>query len=269
MPDTEYIISEMTSPFPMNEFDSYLYGLIVTDGCIYLQKGSNKGKVTIELQRGDEPLLLELCKHVPSARISRRTRDTNFKDGCESSTFAESNGWFRGRLFAQGMMMRNKSIVGAPPNGRYVESAFWRGVFDGNGSNGMTSMNKPFISLTTKSEPLKEALCDLLEREFGIKKNVNRNKRDGVYNIMLSNEHAIEFMDYLYDGATIWLERKHDKYLECKQWKREPSVPGGRRWTPDEDAYVIEHSVKESVEHLGRTYNSVYQRKAKLKRSAA
>lgn len=252
----------------MNEFDSYLYGLILTDGNVYLQE-RNRGRISIELKREDEPLLLELCEHVPTARVSRRERDTNFKEGYKSAVFCETNGWFRGMLFAQGMLLRNKSIAGAPPNGRHVEPAFWRGVFDGNGSNGMTSENRPFISLATKSEPLKEALCSLLDREFGIKKNVNRNRRDDIYNIMLYNESAIQFMDYLYDGATIWLERKHVKYLECKQWVRAPTVLGGRRWTPEEDAYIMEHSLKESVEHLGRTYASVYQRRARLIKNAA
>lgn len=263
--DVEKVITATSAPFPMDEFDSYLYGLVITDGNVYLS--GNKGRIAIELQRGDEGLLVALARHVPSASVTRRKRDTNFKKGYESSTFAESNAWFRNRLFAQGMPQRDKSVIGAPPTCQYVESAFWRGVFDGNGSNGITATNTPFISLTTKSEPLKVCLCELLYKRFGIKKSVNRNKRDDIYNIMLTGEHAVAFMDYLYEGATIWLERKHEKYLLCKQWTPTPSLRP-RKWTVDDDLYVISHDIKTSMEHLGRTYNAVYQRIRRLKQGA-
>ena len=40
----------------MNQFESYLFGLILTDGSVYLTT-RNRGKIKIEIQRSDIGLL--------------------------------------------------------------------------------------------------------------------------------------------------------------------------------------------------------------------
>ena len=43
----------------MNNFESYLFGLILTDGSVYLNT-RNRGKITIELQKSDIQLLYDI-----------------------------------------------------------------------------------------------------------------------------------------------------------------------------------------------------------------
>ena len=69
----------------MNQFESYLFGLILTDGSVYLTT-QNRGKITIELQRSDIELLEKIQQNIPESIISIRKRNTNFKKGYESAT---------------------------------------------------------------------------------------------------------------------------------------------------------------------------------------
>ena len=88
---------------------------------------------------------------------------------------------------------------------------------DGDGSLGMTGQGLPFISLVTKSEYLKEGYLDFLESHLGIKKNVSRNKRDGVYNIMSNSKPALVISNYLYsNNPKLYLDRKYNNYLFMK-----------------------------------------------------
>lgn len=62
----------------MDAFESYLFGLILTDGSIYLTT-RNRGKITIELQKSDNDLLYGIQKRIPESSINTRKRGTNFK----------------------------------------------------------------------------------------------------------------------------------------------------------------------------------------------
>ena len=103
----------------------------------------------------------------------------------------------------------------------FNEFDFWRGVIDGDGSLGITSKNIPFISLVTKSENLKIEYLKFLEKYLNIKKSINRNKRDNVYNIMVTNENAIKLINLIYyDTSKIYLNRKFIKAKQVLLWQR-------------------------------------------------
>ena len=119
-----------------------------------------------------------------------------------------------------GFPKKDKTIVAAPPQTKYSEKDFWRGVIDGDGSLGLTGAGLPFISLVTKSENLKNEYLKFLEKYLGLKKNINRNKRDAVFNIMSNSGNAIKIVDLLYsNNPPIYLDRKYNKYTEMITWK--------------------------------------------------
>ena len=240
----------------MNQFESYLFGLILTDGSVYLTT-RNRGKITIELQRSDIELLEKIQQNIPESIISIRKRNTNFKEGYESATWANYRLSFRTQMFNWGLPKHDKSTIGTIPNTNYSKSDFWRGVYDGNGSIGFTKQNEPFISLATASGLLKDELCKLLFDKFNIRKNVNPNNRDHIYNIVLKNEDAIEFCNFLYDNATIYLQRKYDNYQQIRTWKRTKKRMKQESWSPDEIKYIQTHTVIDSMQYLNRTENSI------------
>lgn len=250
----------------MNNFESYLFGLILTDGSVYLNT-RNRGKITIELQKSDIQLLYDIQKQIPESKVTTRKRDTNFKKNYESGIWVNYQLSFRNKLFSYGLPTENKCYIGNIPIVLYSEKDFWRGVFDGNGSIGFTKQNEPFISFTITSENLKNSLCELLTKKFNIHKNVNPNNRDNVYNIVLKNEDAIIFTNFMYENANIYLNRKYQKYLQFSKWKRTKKRIKQQSWSLDEINFIKCHTIEESMIQLNRSNNSIKMKLWRIRQS--
>lgn len=200
----------------MNESESYIYGLLITDGSLYLST-RNRGRVTLEVNEKDKDIVEKLYNEIPNSKIKERTRNTNFKNEYSTKIFSNSRLEFREKLISQGFPVKDKTLVASIPSINFNKYHFWRGVIDGDGSLGITSNNIPFISLVTKSENLKNEYLNFLFTELGVIKNINRNKRDDVYNIYLSGNNAIKLIKILYiDNPGIYLDRKYNKALEIQ-----------------------------------------------------
>ena len=61
----------------MNENESYIFGLLITDGSMYLTT-RNRGKVTLEVSEKDFDIVEKLFNEIPGSKIHTRTRNTNF-----------------------------------------------------------------------------------------------------------------------------------------------------------------------------------------------
>ena len=248
------------------EEKSYIFGLLGTDGNLSLYE-RNRGKISLEVQIRDKDICEKLFNLVPNSSITERERDTNFKQGYHSVTFTNHQLSFRQMLLDYGFPEKDKTNNFTVPNSEYSERDFWRGVIDGDGSLGFCQDGSPFLSLTTKSENLKEEYCKLLLK-FGIEKNINRNKRDNIYNIMIKNEDALNVIHYLYDNCELYLERKYQKALETYGWVRtKPKAAPRKKWTPEQDEYILSHTIEESMKYLDRTKNSIEMRLYRLRQS--
>lgn len=250
----------------MNNFESYLFGLLMTDGSLNLQE-RNRGKVTLELQKEDSQLLQQIYEKIPNSSLRERTRDTNFKEGYVSTIWSNSQLEFRTWLIDNGFPIEEKTWNACPPSCEFSIKDFWRGAFDGDGSLGFIKDGSPFMSFTTKSEVLKTNLLELLKTEFGIVKNINRNKRDNIYNITIKNEDAQDFAHYLYDNCEIAMPRKYQKAQEIFSWVRTKVKTTRRTWLPKEDDFILNHSVQESMRELNRTESSIKNRLFRLNKS--
>lgn len=248
------------------DYDSYLFGLILTDGSLYFNT-RNRGKVQIELSYDDKDIIEKIQEHFYyKSYINTRNRDTNFIKNYKSIIWSCYQQEFREELLKLGMPKNNKSELANTPLAKYNKNAFWRGVIDGDGSIGITKNNEPFISLVIVSEQLAQKFLMFLKDEFNIIKIVNRNKRDNVYNITVKNEDAINLGNYIYKNSTIYMNRKYKKYLEFKNWKRTKKKINARTWTDKEDNFILNNSVEKSIKVLNRTESSIKTRLWRLKK---
>lgn len=246
------------------EEKSYIFGLLGTDGSLYLTT-QNRGKVTLEVNIKDKDICEKLFHIIPNSSLSERTRDTNFKDKYRSVTFSNHQLSFRQEMIDFGFPVEDKTNNISVPSQKYSERDFWRGVIDGDGSLGFIDNGSPFLSLVTKSENLKNEYCKMLLKKFQIEKNINRNKRDNVYNITIKNEDAVNVIHYLYDNSTLFLDRKYQKALEIYQWIRTvPKAPPRKKWSPEQDKYILTHTIEESMSYLNRTKQSIRTRLYRL-----
>ena len=243
------------------EEHAYFVGFVQGDGSLY-SNTRNRGKLCIELAERDKDILLRFknmldCK----SYLHTRTRDTNFKKNYTCSALSIHSLEFRNDLVLNGIPYGKKSETIMPPsNPNLNKIGYIRGLIDSDGSLGLTSTGKPFISFCTKSEPIKEYYLTFIENLVGYKPMVEKNNRDSIYNIMLMGRKAQVVTDALYSNASIGLKRKIDKAAKVSGWVRDPSLRkecSKKFWTPSEDEFIKTHSSKESVDKLKRTRQSV------------
>lgn len=203
----------------MNDIESYIFGLLVIDGSLYLSKKGSKGRVTLEVNSKDSDIIYKLYNIIPNSSVRQRIRNTNFKNNYKTKIFSNSRKEFREFLILNGFPVFRKSENVGPPNSTYDELHFWRGVIDGDGSIGITSKNIPFISFVTVSENLKNSYVKFIEKTLNRKIKTTRNKRDNAYNIMISGKDAIILTKILYidNKNGLYLERKYKKALDLQK----------------------------------------------------
>ena len=64
----------------------------------------------------------------------------------------------------------------------------------------------------------KENYLKFLYENLGITKKIKRNKRDNVYNIMVTRKDAVKLVNILYENSEIHLNRKYDSAMEVNKW---------------------------------------------------
>ena len=254
------------------EHKSYIIGFLQGDGSHY-EQSRNRGKIQVEISKIDKDILDEIEIDLKSiAYIGRRERErnTNFKDNYMSSILSIYNLDLRQQLKQFVPVGKKASIIEPPVEMRnFNKYSYIRGLTDADGSLGITSLIRPFWSLCTSSEYIKNFIIADIKVALNFEKRLSRNKRDNVYNIILFDEDAVEYTRLLYKDATIYLGRKYQKFLEIQNWERSISKRVGRKktWLSYEDKVITNRSIslKEKSLLLDRTPSSIKTRLWRLK----
>jgi len=249
-----------------NEHISYLVGFLQGDGSNY-EQSRNRGKISTELSIRDSDILDQIEKLFNDIYSSRRkrTRDTNFKKDYSSDCLTIYNIKTR-RFLSKFIPAGKKCKTIKPPEAEdfFEKRHYIRGLTDADGSIGITSNNRPFWSLCTSSESVKSFFLKDIIETLNFDKRLNRNKRDNVYNIILYDEDAIEYLKRIYNNASIFSKRKHKLFKEVILWKRTSQKRKGRKkiWLPYEDKIAMNNSllIEEKMKLLNRSKSSVVTR---------
>lgn len=252
------------------EQKSYLIGFLQGDGH-HSESTRNRGKISIEISDRDIDILDKLEEILSSyIKVSRshRTRKTNFSE-CASLCSLTLFDWAFRIEIKEFVPVGKKSEIIKPPNTEYNDKHYIRGLIDADGSLGFKKTGEPFLSLVTSSESIKEYIVDSIKKVIGVEKRLNRNKRDNVYNIGVGNEDAMLYSEWLYEDATIFLNRKRDKYKEIQKWVRilRPKRPENhKKWLDWEDIVVFsDKTIEDKCLLLSRSSQSVKMRYWRLK----
>lgn len=240
---------------------AYMYGFIQTDGHMY-STTRDRGRVSVEIGEQDKGVLETFMTLVPyHSKLTYRTRVTNFSQSHASVQWRVYDKRFRDCLLSLGMPYGKKSGIIAPPLCPYSEIDYFRGILDGDGSFGITARSYPFLALVTASSALAEAYVTFLSKSIGTVKKLNLNTRDRIYNLSIFREDAQLMASILYYDGCLALTRKKQSAQLVSQWQRPDSMRKidykRKWWTLEEDAFILSHSMEESVIALGRTERSI------------
>ena len=205
------------------EEKAYLLGLYFTDGCV--RKNSRcELNYTIHMQLQARDLeMIEKIKDIFQVNNKIYHDKRNNKECYEIS-------------FSSRKMAQDLSKYGIVPRKTYETSHlpleyipdnlkihFLRGLFDGDGGFSVDSSYSKDVSFDFTS--YHSSICEEFQKEIDelINKN-NHNKiytniKDGAQRSRVSwrgKQQVLRILDILYENATIYLKRKHDKYLELK-----------------------------------------------------
>lgn len=198
------------------EEQAYWLGFLYADGYISL----NNNDVELSLKLLDAEHLNKFKKFLTS---SSRIR-LDFKT--PRCRFCVSNAEFKEDLIKLGCFPQKSLFLTFPSTNILQEKlypAFIRGYFDGDGclSHTYSDTKKKRFTVCTSFIGTKE-FCKSLENILN-KKEIyfswyhNKNHADNIWSIKCNKKCSVKLLNYLYENANIYLERKYSKYLFFKK----------------------------------------------------
>ncbi|MBK5990849.1 LAGLIDADG family homing endonuclease [Streptomyces microflavus] len=248
---------------------AYMFGFLQADG--HLASGTGrKGRLTVEIGVRDIAILREFQQLTPyNSSITERVRSTNFAEQHHSATWTLCDLEARTRINGLGLPYGRKSKRITPPRVEFSRRDYLRGIIDADGSVGHTGQGLPFVSLTTASAAVGAYLCRYAKVVTGAARQIGRNARDGVYNVVYTKEAAVQLAEHLYYPGCLSLARKRTAATSLASWERPATMrvrPPGRRWRPWEDRVLLAlDDDTASAAELGRSKASCSVRLWRLK----
>jgi hypothetical protein len=204
------------------EDKAYFLGLLYADGCVNL----NNNKLSIGLQKQDKNILEVFKQYLDTTRNLRcyKYKNINHQDQFILTLRSKK---ICNDLFKLGCIP-NKSLILKFPELSLIPNKlfhhFIRGYFDGDGSFGLykphrgNGLHPQFNIVSTKD--FCESLKTFLEAELKITaylRPANNNKITYRFHYFKHND-IYKFLEYIYQDATIFLNRKYKKFLEFKKY---------------------------------------------------
>lgn len=216
----KYVFNEKYFDVIDNEHKSYWLGFIYADGYHNIQRHS----LTINLQEKDIDILWEFYKNIKCEKNVNRYYNSKYKKFYANISLQHPH--LSETLLKQGVP-NNKSFKIKFPSDNIVpyelKKHFIRGYLDGDGCVSYPQ-NKSKISwsMVGNYDFLNGLKTYIEENLNNYKINLSKCNHSNVYTIGKGGRFVTQiFLDWIYKDATIYLQRKYDKYLEIVKYNKE------------------------------------------------
>lgn len=197
------------------EDKAYFLGLLYADGCNY----SKRNLITISLQDRDIDILQKFNKYLkhnkPLRFVAKRTKNhvNQYRLDLVSKTMCES-------LISLGCIP-NKTLILKFPTYHQVPKHlfhhFLRGMWDGDGCISIHMKKQKYLDISACLAgciPFCKSLKIYIKENLNIHCGYRLNKRKTSVQCTVSgNQQTKRFLRWLYKNATVYLDRKYNKYL--------------------------------------------------------
>lgn len=188
------------------EEKAYWLGFLYADGSI----SSNRNEIELSLKSSDIEHL-EKFKNFLNFSVDKHI----FQDSIRCR-FQITNKHLKESLINLGCAPRKSLIITFPSENQVpqnLQKDFIRGYIDGDGSIMInTRRNAGRISILGTANMLNGIINSMNWR----KTKIHKRDTEKVYTVEWSGFYVTDYLDQLYENATIYLDRKYQKYLEIK-----------------------------------------------------
>lgn len=197
----------------LNQNQAYILGFLYADGCMIDQ--NNNYSIQLFLQECDKEIIEKISNELDST-YPIRFRDyqnAKIKSKNQYGIKIEDKIMYNS-LMKFGLTPRKSLTLEYPTTlGKNLEKHFIRGYFDGDGGFGVYEKGSTCCIMSTFM--FCEKVKEIVEREVGVHCSIYHYKNGKTTStLQISGRRQIKkFLDWLYDGAEMFLKRKHDKYI--------------------------------------------------------
>lgn len=196
---------------------AYILGFIYADG----YNNTDGGELSFALQCRDRDVLEKICRCLEyNGPISTCYYNHNKNKNNSVVSRLSINSIELSRALEKQGVMKNKSLkIEFPELRNDLYSHFMRGYFDGDGCFYYGGNSDSQISIAS-TESFCNSLCDYLHKNGVVSGgHVNNScSTNGITKLFRigGNKQVERILDWLYKDATIYLNRKYEKYLHFK-----------------------------------------------------
>ena len=205
-----------------NEHKAYWFGLMYSDGFIQKVRKHNNRKVGISLNIDDKPLLEKFKEDLKfTGDVKEYKVSSGFKVGAPYCRLLITSEKLASDLEAKGCTEQKSTTLKFPEDKVISNDLMWhflRGFIDGDGSimlkHRKTGCPDFVIGITSAKEML-EGIKKFLGKENLKLSQRHPDRSNNIYELQIGgNFQAADICRNLYKDATIFMERKHDKYIQ-------------------------------------------------------
>lgn len=201
-----YICNEHFFDVIDTEEKAYLLGMLYADG----YNNEKRNAITLSLKESDVELMYRLNRLVFTEKLLYRHKLTShpqFKFVIHSKHMSAQLARL-GCWQAKGQTLQYPTWID-----RELEHHFIRGCFDGDGSVFMNKANRQMGVNLVMSNDFCVALSRVIERELSFRCDIDLNTYEGVAKLRFKSNYKVrQFATYIYKGATLYLERKKERF---------------------------------------------------------
>lgn len=199
---------------------AYFLGWLYSDG----YNNEKSGSIKIALQEGDKEILEKLNKLINSNRPLeyRKAIIKNDGSGYRQSQYILHIGsrHISNKLSELGVTKAKSNTIKYPEwLPKHLFKSWLTGLFDGDGSLYETKRGDYVFSIEGNYDLIKR-VQEILIKEIGLSNNKisgkNLGRKTSVGFKYSGRKQVIKILDWIYKDASIYLKRKHDKYLYIK-----------------------------------------------------
>jgi intein/homing endonuclease len=215
------------------EEKAYLLGFIYADGNNF--KGTNR--IRIELNSKDRDILERVSNIIYGQDIlSERSRTNNKGEIFYYTAIDIHSQHISETLEKHGVVERKSKVIEFPKwLNKSLYRHFIRGLIDGDGCISIPQKESPCVILISTTK-MNDFIKDYIKKELDIRSyrlKAYKQNIDEMYYLKIKNYAQVKkLLDWYYDSATIYLERKFqlyqtilEKYNELPEWRI--TNPGG------------------------------------------